>query len=59
MRGSNAEAAALPRVVDRPAGERARHFGDVLLRVAAVDAERVQLHQLAAVVLVQPASARF
>ena len=47
------EAAALPRAVDRPAGERARHLGDVLLRVAAVDAERVQLHQLAAVVLVE------
>ncbi len=48
-----AEAAALARVRDRPAGERARDFGDVLLRVAAVDAERVQLEQLAPVVLVQ------
>ena len=38
---------------NRPAGERARHLGDVLLRVAAVDAERVQLHQLAPVVLVE------
>ena len=47
------EAAALARLVDRPAGEGARDFGDVLLRVAAVHAERVQLHQLAAVVLVQ------
>ena len=53
MRGVEAEAAALPRLLDRPAGERARDLGDVLLRVAAVDAERVQLHQLAAVVLVQ------
>jgi hypothetical protein len=39
--------------VDRPAGERAGDLGDVLLRVAAVDAQRVQLHQLAAVVLVE------
>ena len=48
-----AEAAAEPRRLNRPAGERARDLGDVLLRVAAVDAERVELHQLAPVVLVQ------
>ena len=47
------EAAALPRVVDRPPREGARDLGHVLLRVAAVHAERVQLHQLAAVVLVE------
>ena len=29
------------RPVNRPAGEAPRHFGDVLLRVAAVDAEGV------------------
>ena len=52
--GSKRKPPPMPRVVNRPARERARHFGDVLLRVAAVDAERVQLHQLAAVVLVQP-----
>src|SRR5688572_10431609 len=46
-------APGLPRVLDRPARERARDFGHVLLRIAAVDAERVQLHQLAAVVLVE------
>ena len=45
-------------VVDRPAGERARDGDDVGLRVAAVDAERVQLHQLAAVVLVEPRTPR-
>ena len=44
---------------DRPAGERARHLDHVLLRVAAVDAERVQLQQLARVVLVQTARARW
>ena len=51
------ERAALARIGDRPAGERARDFLDVLLRVAAVDAERVELHQLARVVLVEAAAA--
>ncbi len=46
------ESAAAPRLQDGPAGEAARHFGDVLLRVAAVHAERVQLHQLAAIVFI-------
>jgi hypothetical protein len=45
------------RPVDRPAGERAGDLGDVLLCVAAVHAERVQLHQLARVVLVESALA--
>jgi hypothetical protein len=49
------EAAAFTRLLNAPAGEAARHFGDVFLRVAAVHAERVQLHQLAPVVLVQAA----
>src|SRR5439155_24602128 len=48
-----AVAAALTRLRDGPARKAARHFDDVLLRVAAVHAERVQLHQLAAVVFVQ------
>ena len=48
------ETGVVARTLDRPAGERARHLGDVRLRVAAVHAERVQLHQLARVVLVQP-----
>src|SRR5205823_14177156 len=43
----------LPRILNRPAGERARDLSDVLLRVPAVDAERVQLHQLAPVILIQ------
>src|SRR5439155_15636030 len=49
------ESAALPRIRDRPARETPRDVDDVVLRVAAVDAERVQLHQLAAVVLVESA----
>ena len=49
------EAAALLRAIDRPARQDARDFDHVLLRVAAVHAERVQLHQLARVVLVQAA----
>ncbi|KAF0241924.1 MAG: hypothetical protein FD180_4214 [Planctomycetota bacterium] len=36
-----------------PAGEAPRDFHDVLLRVAAVDAERVQLEQLTAVVFIR------
>src|SRR6185295_11922975 len=43
-------------VVDRPAGERTRHRHHIVLRVAAVDAERVQLEEFAAVVLVQTGS---
>ena len=53
------EIAALARLANGPAREAARHFRDVLLRVAAVDAERVQLHQLARVVFVQPAHRTF
>src|SRR5262249_30863676 len=49
------ERAAVAWLIDRPAGERARDIDDVGLRVAAVHAERVQLHQLAAVVLVEAA----
>src|SRR6516164_9420882 len=47
------------RLVDGPAGEAARYFDDVLLRVAAVHAERVQLHQFTAVVFVQAAAGLF
>ena len=47
------ERAILAGMLDRPAGEGARDFGDVVLRVPAVHAERVELHQLAAVVLIQ------
>src|SRR5205085_759422 len=47
--------AAAARLVDSPAGERARNLLHVLLRVAAVNAQRVQLHQLACVVLVDAA----
>ena len=43
------------RVGDRPSGEAFCDLDDVLLRVAAVDAERVQFHQLAGVVLVDAA----
>ena len=41
--------------VDAPAGEAAGDFLHVLLRVAAVDAERVQFHDLAGVVFVDAA----
>src|SRR3989454_6758833 len=48
------EVAALPGPLDTPASEDARHVDHVLLRVAAVHAEGVQLEQLAGVVLVEP-----
>ena len=51
------EPAAEARILDRPAGQGPRDFLHVLLRVAAVHAERVQLHQLAGVVLVEAAAA--
>src|SRR5205085_12091977 len=51
------EAAALIGPVNRPAGEAARDLLNVLLRVATLDAQRVQLHQLARVVLVDVALA--
>ena len=41
--------------VDGPSGKDFGDFGDVALRVAAVDAEGVQFQQLAAVVFVQAA----
>src|SRR6185436_10210584 len=47
-----AEREARVAAIDAPAGEHACKLGDVLLRVAAIDAERVQLHQLARIVLV-------
>src|ERR1700739_2259933 len=43
------------RLPDGPAGETARHFDDVLLRIPAVNAKRMQFHQLAAVILIQAA----
>jgi len=46
------------RRAEGPAGEDTRQRRDVSLRVAAVDAERVQLHQLACVVFVEAAAAR-
>ena len=53
-RGPEGEAGLLARPLDGPSGEGARHLGDVGLRVAAVHTQRVKLHQLAGVVLVEP-----
>src|SRR5687767_7953310 len=36
-----------------PAGKAARHFRDILLCIAAVDTKRMQLHQLARIVLIE------
>src|SRR5215216_6465277 len=46
---------ATARLEDGPTGKTARHFLHVFLRVAAVDSERVQFHQLARVVFVDAA----
>src|SRR6202021_1072211 len=40
--------------IDGPAGEDARSLDDVRLAISAVYSQRVQLHQLTRVVLVQP-----
>ena len=44
-----------PRLANGPAGESIGHFDHVLLRVARIDADGVQLHHFAAVVFVQAA----
>jgi hypothetical protein len=51
------EARFAARLANRPAGKTARDFVHVLLRVAAVDPQSMKLHQLARVVLVEPAPA--
>src|SRR5205807_10359426 len=50
------EPAAFLGLLDRPAGKYACHFCDISLGVAAIDAQGVQLHQLAPIILVQAAS---
>ena len=53
--GVELEPAAGPKaVLDGPTGEAAGHGDDIFLRVTAVHAERVQLEQLAGVILIQP-----
>src|SRR5262249_28366162 len=47
------EATAFAWLLDRPSCENARYFRHVSLRVAAIHAQRVQLHQFAAVVFIQ------
>ena len=53
------EAPALLRAVDGPAGEAAGHLDHVLLRVAPILSQDVQLHDLPGVVLVEPQLAAF
>ncbi len=54
--GMESELAGL--LVNRPARKAARDFLHVLLSVAAIDAERMQLHDLAGVILVDAAFLR-
>ena len=47
------ETSALPRLSQRPSGQHPRQLGHILLRVAAVHAQGVQLHHLARIVFVE------
>src|SRR5579884_1804471 len=50
------KAAAAPGRRERPTGKTSRHFNHVALSVPSIDAECVELEQLASVVFVQPAA---
>src|SRR5579862_5434711 len=47
------EASTLPWAVDGPAGKAARNLAYIVLSVAAIDTQRVELHKLSRIVLVQ------
>src|SRR4051812_11582129 len=49
------EFSTLLRLLDGPSGKHLRQFGYVLLRVAAVNAQRMEFHNLACVVFIQSA----
>src|SRR5256884_3498042 len=51
---SKFEVSALLGTLDAPAGENARDVDHVLLRVAAVDAQGMQLQELPGIVLIDP-----
>src|ERR1700690_1726430 len=53
------EAATLPGLLQRPAGEDTRNLGDVLLGIAAIYAKGMQLHQLAPIVFIEPVALAF
>src|SRR5712691_5600150 len=50
------ESTTLSGFLQRPTGQDAGYFGDILLAVAAIHPERVQFHQFPAIVLVQTAT---
>src|SRR5258706_529932 len=52
------EARALLRLLQAPSGKDARHLAHILLGVAAIHAERMQLHQLSRVVFVESGDLR-
>src|SRR5216117_1209051 len=56
--GIEPEAGALPRILDRPSCEGARHLCHVLLRIPAVHAQSMQFHQLTPVVFVEASLVR-
>ena len=53
------KAVVLAVAAERPAGQDLRHRDDVVLRVAAVHAERVELHQFAAEIFVESLAGKF
>src|SRR5882672_2756010 len=56
-RGLKGERSAHDDIVNSPSSQTAGHFLNVSLRIPAVNAERVQLHQLARVVLIEAGAA--
>ena len=48
------EAAAIARAADGPAGEYSRKARDIFLRVAAIDAERMQFENFPGQILIEP-----
>ena len=51
--GIEVERGSLPGLADGPSGKTARHFGHVMLRVAAIHPEGVKFHKFAAVVFIE------
>src|SRR5215510_12090744 len=52
--GVQSKVSTFPRLLQRPSSEHARNFSYIFLGVTTVHAERVQFHQFAAVILVEP-----
>src|SRR5262245_7988176 len=51
--GVEEKASAQLRLLESPAGKYPRNFGHIVLRITAIDAQGMQLHQLTGVVFIQ------